>query len=76
MGPSEVQGLDYGNVRTIVELSYLYALSPVTDTSNRFQENELASLGEINDEINLNNINLAISFVFPLRYIDKTFQSH
>ena len=67
---------DFSNVRTIVEFSYLYALSPVTNTNNRFEENELVSLGEVNDKLGLNNINAAISLVFPFRYLDKTFQSH
>lgn len=67
---------DYSNIRTIIELSYLYALSPVTDTNNLYNENELTSLGEVNDELQLNNINIAISFVFPFRYIDSSFQSN
>lgn len=68
--------LDAGNIRSVLEVSYLYGLSPVTETKNLYQENELVSLGEVNDEIKLNNINISLSFVFPLRYIDKTFQSN
>lgn len=68
--------LDAGNIRTILEATYLYALTPVTEKNNLYQENELVSLGEVNDEIKLRNINVSLSFVFPLRYIDKTFQPY
>lgn len=67
---------DAGNIRTVLEVTYLYALNAVTETSNRYRENELVSIGEVNDELKLNNINVSLSFVFPLRYIDKTFQPY
>ena len=68
--------LDAGNIRTIFEASYLYALNAVTKTASLYRENELVSLGEVNDELKLNNLNFSLSFVFPLRYIDKTFQPY
>lgn len=67
---------DYWNIRTVLEATYLRGFSSVTSQENPFQENELSSVGDVNDELKINNINISLSFVFPLRYIDKTFQSN
>lgn len=70
-------GLNYdvGNVRTILEISYAHGLSSITDTDQRYSEDQLVTLGETNDEINANGLNASLSIVFPLRYIDNTFSS-
>ncbi len=68
--------LDYANIRTVIEITYLHGLSPITTNDNPYSENELVSIGDVNDKIRLSNINAAISFVFPLRYIDTTFQPY
>ena len=67
---------DYWNVRTVVAASYHYALTSVVDEKQNFKDNELSSLGESNDKLNINNIDISVSLVFPLRYIDKTFQPY
>lgn len=69
-------GFDYLNIRTVLEITYMYGLSPVSNSNRRYDADELTSLGELNDEVNLNNINVSLSFVFPLRYIDNTFQPY
>lgn len=68
--------LDYANIRTVIEATYLRGLSSVTKNEDPFSENELVALGDVNDELKINNINISLSFVFPLRYIDKTFQPY
>ncbi|MGL1889864.1 MAG: PorT family protein [Reichenbachiella sp.] len=68
-------GWDVGNIRTVLEVSYSYGLSSITDTDQRYSENDLATLGDINDQINVNGINATMSVIFPLRYIDNTFSS-
>ncbi|HCX22853.1 MAG: hypothetical protein CMB80_29720 [Flammeovirgaceae bacterium] len=68
--------LDYANIRTVIEITYLYGLTSVTSNGNPFSENELVGIGDVNDKLRINNLNAAISFVFPLRYIDKTFQPY
>ncbi|WP_258103785.1 PorT family protein [Marinoscillum sp. MHG1-6] len=67
---------DYFNVRTILAASYQQSFRSITDREKQYRDNELSSLGEANDKINLNNINVSVSLVFPLRYIDKTFQPY
>lgn len=65
--------LDFWNIRTIFELNYRRALTSVTRPNA--QQNELASLGEVNDEVFLRDINASLGFVFPLRFIDQQFKA-
>jgi hypothetical protein len=67
---------DYFNIRTVVAATYYYGLNSVTDQKSNFQDNTMSSLGEANDKLRINNLDISISLVFPLRYIDKTFQPY
>ncbi len=66
--------LDYWNIRTVFEVSYKRSLTSATRPNE--QQNELASLGETNDEIFLRDINVSLSFVFPFRFIDQQFKAY
>ena len=68
--------LDYLNIRTILEASYHVGLNPISASKNPYDENELVSLGDVQDEVSLRQISLSVSFVFPLRYIDRTFSPY
>ena len=66
--------LDYWNIRTVFEVSYKHSLTSATRPNE--QQNELASLGEVNDEIFLRDINISLGFVFPFRFIDQQFKAY
>ncbi len=66
--------LDYWNIRTVFEVNYKRSLTPATKSNVR--QNELASLGETNDEVFLRDINISLSFVFPFRFIDQQFKAY
>lgn len=66
--------LDYWNIRTVLEVGYQKSLSPATRPN--FSQNELASLGETNDEVHLQDISISLSFVFPFRFIDQQFKAY
>lgn len=66
--------LDYWNIRTVFELNYKMSLSDVTKPN--VLQNELASLGEVNDGITLRDINISLSFIFPFRFIDQQFKAY
>ncbi len=68
--------LDYLNIRTVFEAVYLRGLTDITNSGNRFTQTELTSIGDVNDELRMDNINISLSFVFPLRFIDKQFQAY
>lgn len=64
---------DYWNIRTVVEITYNQSLNSLTREGTG--QNELSSVGDINDDIHLSHIVGSLSFVFPLRFIDKQFQA-
>lgn len=66
--------LDYWNIRTVFEVSYKRSLNSATKPNTR--QNELASLGEVNDEVLLRDISVSLSFVFPFRFIDQQFKAY
>jgi hypothetical protein len=68
--------LDYLNIRTIMELNYQMGMQPVTATDANEQINQLAGIGDAYDELSLDQLYLSVSFVFPLRYIDNTFNPY
>ncbi len=65
--------LDYWNIRTVFEVAYKRSLSSATKAG--VLQNELASLGEVNDELRLRDISVSLSFVFPFRFIDQQFKA-
>ncbi|MEM9339529.1 MAG: outer membrane beta-barrel protein [Bacteroidota bacterium] len=65
--------LDYWNIRTVFEINYKHSLTSATRPNA--QQNELASLGEVNDELLLRDLNISLSFVFPFRFIDQQFKA-
>lgn len=66
--------LDYWNIRTVFEVAYQKSLSSATRPN--FSQNELASLGETNDQVNIRDISISLSFVFPFRFIDQQFKAY
>ncbi len=64
---------DYWNIRTVLEITYNQSLNSATREGT--SQNELSSLGDQNDDIRLSNIVGSLSFVFPLRFIDRQFQA-
>ncbi|WP_462247452.1 outer membrane beta-barrel protein [Ekhidna sp.] len=66
--------LDYWNIRTVFEVNYKRSLTAATRQNS--EQNELASLGETNDEIFLRDISISLGFVFPFRFIDTQFKAY
>lgn len=65
---------DYWNIRSVLEISFNQSMSSITREGA--SQNELTSLGDLNDELHYQHWVASISFVFPLRYIDKQFQAY
>lgn len=66
--------LDYWNIRTVFEVNYRRSLTSATQPN--VQQNELASFGEINDEVFLRDVSVSLGFVFPFRFIDQQFKAY
>jgi hypothetical protein len=66
---------DPGNIRITLDLGYKYGLNNITNTENRYLNNELTAIGEAADDIQLHNLYLSLGFVFPLKFISKNYNS-
>jgi len=63
------------NVRIALELTYQQSLTNIIDTSQRFTENQVSSLGLVYDDLLYSNFGASIQFLFPLKYISSQFKS-
>ncbi len=66
---------DPWNVRIVAEVAYRDTFGSITSSKIRFSENQLASIGNVDDDISLRNISASLSFLFPLRFISKDFSA-
>jgi len=66
---------DYGNIRLIFDITYQRSLISAIDPEELFAENQLFAIGNISDDLTLSHINANLGIVFPLKFIDNTFQS-
>ncbi|MBX2916456.1 MAG: outer membrane beta-barrel protein [Cyclobacteriaceae bacterium] len=70
-------GLDYnlGNVRVVLEGSYLKGMSNISHTKNRFSNDRLAGIGDAQDDLKLNNIVISAGVLFPMRFLSSNFKT-
>lgn len=70
-------GLDYnlGNVRVVLEGTYLKGMSNITNTKNRFGNDRLAGIGDAQDDLDLNNIVISAGVLFPMRFLSSSFKT-
>ncbi|MBN8575634.1 MAG: outer membrane beta-barrel protein [Cytophagales bacterium] len=70
-------GLDYnlGNVRIVLEASYLKGMSNITNTKNRFGNDRLSGIADVQDDIKLNSIMISAGVLFPMRFLSSNFKT-
>jgi len=66
---------DVWNIRMVFEANYRYGLNNITDTENRYTNNQLAGIGDAMDDIKLRNISFSFGVLFPLRFISSGLNS-
>jgi hypothetical protein len=66
---------DPGNIRITLDIGYKYGLNNITNTENRFLSNELTAIGEATDDLKMQNLYLTLGFLFPLKFISKSYNS-
>jgi hypothetical protein len=64
-----------GNIRMVFDVNYRYGLNNITNTSNRYKDDRLASIGDVMDDINLRSIWIGIGAQFPLKFISKDYEA-
>ncbi len=62
---------DFWSVRLVFDATYRMGLNNITNTQNRFSENQLSGIGDAMDDVNLNNISFNLGCLFPMRFISS-----
>jgi outer membrane protein W len=70
-------GLNYhvGNVRLTLDASFWKGMSNVTKINNRYGNDRLSGIGDVQDDLNLNNLIISIGVLFPLRFLSNSFNT-
>jgi hypothetical protein len=66
---------DPGNIRLFVDLGYKFGLNNITNSENRYVNNDLASIGEAMDDITVHSFYFTTGVCFPLKFISKNYNS-
>jgi outer membrane protein W len=64
-----------GNVQLVLDASYRKGMSNIADTKNRYNNDRLAGIGDVPDDIKLNNIVINAGILFPMRFLSSNFKS-
>lgn len=64
-----------GNIRLVFDVNYRYGLNNITNTSNRYKDDRLASIGDVMDDMSLRSIWIGIGAQFPLKFISKNYEA-
>lgn len=70
-------GINYhqGNVRLNLDFMYQYGLTNIVSAKNRYSNSQLSGVGDVMDDMTLNNIVITLGCLFPLRFLSKGFKS-
>lgn len=70
-------GLNYhlGNVRFNLDVLYLYGMSNIVSTKNRFTSDRQSGVSDAMDDVRMNNLAISLGCLFPLRFLGSGFKS-
>ena len=64
-----------GNVKLVLEASYMRGMSNITNVKNRYSNDQLAGIGDAQDDMKLHNIVISAGVLFPMRFLSSNFKS-
>jgi hypothetical protein len=70
-------GINYhqGNVRLNLDIMYQYGMTNATSVSNRYSNDRLTGVGDIMDDLTMDNIVISLGCLFPLRFLGTSYKS-
>ncbi len=71
-------GLNYNlgnNVRLNFDAQYKLGMSNISSTENRYGSDRLNGVGDVMDDLTLDNISLSLGCLFPMRFLSSGFKS-
>lgn len=64
-----------GNVRLVLDISYRKGMSNIANTKNRYNNDRLSGIGDVQDDTKLNNIVISAGCLFPMRFLSNSFKA-
>ncbi len=71
-------GVNYNlgnNVRLNLDVMYRYGMSNITSTKNRYDSDRLSGVGDVLDDLTLDNLSISLGCLFPLRFLSSGFKT-
>jgi outer membrane protein W len=71
-------GVNYNlgnNVRLNLDVMYRHGMSNIVSTKNRYDSDRLSGVGDVLDDLTLDNINFSVGCLFPLRFLSSGFKT-
>ena len=70
-------GVNYhqGNIRINLDFLYQHGMSSATSVKNRYSNDRLVGVGDVMDDLTLDNIVISLGCLFPLRFLEDSFKS-
>ena len=63
------------NVRLNFDVQYKHGMSNIVSAENRYSNDRLAGVGDAMDDLDMDNINISMGCLFPLRFLESGFKS-
>ncbi len=64
-----------GNVQLILDASYRKGMSNVANVKNRFSNDRLSGIGDVQDDVKISNVIISAGVLFPMRFLNSNFKS-
>lgn len=70
-------GVNYhqGNVRINLDILYQYGMTNIVSPSNRYGNDRLSGVGDVMDDMTMDNIVISLGCIFPLRFLGNAYKS-
>lgn len=70
-------GVNYhqGNVRLNLDILYQYGMTNVVSPSDRYGNERLSGVGDVMDDMTMDNIVISLGCIFPLRFLGNAYKS-
>ncbi len=71
-------GLNYNlgnNVRLNLDILYRHGMSNIVSTDNRYGSDRLSGVGDVMDDLSLDNLSFSAGVLFPLRFLSSGFKT-
>lgn len=64
-----------GNVRLNLDIQYKFGMSNISSSRNRYDNGQLTGVGDVMDDLTMDNMSFSLGCLFPMRFLSSGFKS-